>query len=82
MPHVEIKCFPGRSDEQKKKCADKIAEDIADILGCKISSVSVVIKDIPEEEWKEKVWDVDIVPNEKYLYRKPSYTCERLSGLK
>lgn len=76
MPHVEIKCFPGRTDDQKKKCADKIAEDIADILGCDVSSVSVAIKDISKEEWKEKVWDTDIVPNEKYLYKKPGYTCE------
>ncbi|NLX77238.1 MAG: 4-oxalocrotonate tautomerase [Clostridiaceae bacterium] len=76
MPHVEIKCFPGRTDEQKKKCADKIAEDIADILGCSVSSVSVAIIDVPEEEWKEKVWDTDIIPNEKYLYKKPGYSCE------
>jgi len=76
MPHVEIKCFPGRTDEQKKKCADKIAEDIADILGCSVSSVSVAIIDVPEEEWKEKVWDTDIIPNEKYLYKKSGYSCE------
>lgn len=76
MPHAEIKCFPGRTDEQKKKCADKIAEDIADILGCKVSSVSVAIMDVPEEEWKEKVWDADIAPNERYMYKKPGYTCE------
>ena len=76
MPHVEIKCFPGRTDEQKKKCADKIAEDIADILGCSVSSVSVAIIDVPEEEWKEKVWDTDIIPNDKYLYKKPGYSCE------
>ncbi|NLX70947.1 MAG: 4-oxalocrotonate tautomerase [Clostridiales bacterium] len=76
MPHVEIKCYPGRTEEQKKKCADKIAEDIAEVLGCDISSVSVAIKEIPAEEWKEKVWEVDITPNEKYLYVKPGYTCE------
>ncbi|NLO82329.1 MAG: 4-oxalocrotonate tautomerase [Clostridiales bacterium] len=76
MPHVEIKCFPGRTEEQKKKCADKIAEDLVDILGCDLSSVSVVIREIPKEEWKEKVWDVDIVPNEKCMYKKPGYTCE------
>ncbi|MGI6188328.1 MAG: 4-oxalocrotonate tautomerase [Clostridiales bacterium] len=76
MPHVEIKCYPGRTEEQKKKCADKIAEDLVEILGCSISSVFVAIKEIPEEEWKEKVWDVDIAPNEKYLYIKPGYTYE------
>ena len=74
MPHVEIKCFSGRTDEQKTRCAEKIAKDIAEILGCETSSVSVAIKDIPSEDWKEKVWDADIVPDEKYLYKKPGYT--------
>jgi phenylpyruvate tautomerase PptA (4-oxalocrotonate tautomerase family) len=37
MPHVEIKCYPGRTDEQKKRCADGIAEVVADTLGCKVS---------------------------------------------
>ena len=74
MPHVEIKCFSGRTDEQKTRCAEKIAEDIAEILGCDTSSVSVAIKDVPQEDWKEKVWDADIVPVEKYLYKKPGYT--------
>ena len=74
MPHVEIKCFSGRTDEQKTRCAEKIAKDIAEILGCETSSVSVAIKDIPPEDWKEKVWDANIVPDEKYLYKKPGYT--------
>ena len=30
---------------------------IARILGCKTTSVSVAIKDIPEEDWKTEVWD-------------------------
>ena len=76
MPHVDIKCFSGRTEQQKKECAEKIAEVIAETLGCKTSSVSVAIKDISEDEWKEKVWDASIVPDEKYLYKKPGYSCE------
>lgn len=76
MPHVEISCFTGRSDEQKKECAEKVAEAVADTLGCKISSVSVAIKDVPQEEWKEKIWDKSIIPDEKYLYKKPGYSCD------
>ena len=45
-----------------------------EILGCDTSSVSVAIKDVPQEDWKEKVWDADIVPDGKYLYKKPGYT--------
>ncbi len=73
MPHVEIKCFPGRTEEQKKLCAEKIADVIAETLGCKLSSVSVAIKDIPEENWKKDVWDAQIVPDEKFMFKKPGY---------
>ena len=76
MPHVEIQCFSGRTDEQKQRCAEGIAEVIAETLGCKVSSVSVAIEDVPEEEWKEKVWDASIVPKMEALYKKPGYTCE------
>jgi 4-oxalocrotonate tautomerase len=76
MPHIEIQCYPGRTEDVKQKCADKITEVITETLGCDVSKVSVVIKEIPPEEWKEKVWDVDIAPNEKHMYKKPGYTCE------
>ena len=76
MPHVEIKCFPGRTEAQKTLCAEKIAEDIAEILGCRISSVSVAIEEVSEESWKEKVWDAQILPGMDSLYKKPGYTCE------
>ena len=76
MPHVEIQCFSGRTEKQKRRCAEGIAEVIAETLGCKVFSVSVAIKDVPEEEWKEKVWDVSIAPEMEELYKKPGYTCE------
>ncbi len=76
MPHVDIKCFTGRTDRQKKECADKIAQVIAETLGCKTTSVSVAIKDVPQEDWKAEVWDKSIVPDQQYLYKKPEYTCE------
>ena len=76
MPHVEIKCFEGRTDEQKKKCAELVSEVIAQTLGCKVSSVSVAIKDVPQEDWKAQVWDKNIVPDEQYLFKKPGYSCE------
>lgn len=44
MPHVEIKCFTGRTDEQKQICADRVADVIAETLGCQKNSVSVAIE--------------------------------------
>ena len=74
MPHVELKCFPGRTEEQKRKCAEKIAADISEILVCDISCVTVAIKDVAEENWKEEVWDKEIVADRDYLYKEPGYT--------
>ena len=76
MPHIEIKCFPGRSEEQKTLCAEKVAQAAAEALGVKPSSVSVAIKEVEKENWKKDVWDTQIVPDEKDLYKKPGYTCD------
>lgn len=32
MPHVNIKCYPGKTEEQKRKLAEKITEDIMEIM--------------------------------------------------
>ncbi len=76
MPHIEIKCFPGRTVEQKTECANKISEVVAKTLGCKTSSVSVAIKEVSEDDWKAEVWDKSIVPDEEFLYKKPGYRCD------
>ena len=76
MPHIEIKCFPGRSEEQKRLCAEKVAQAAAEALGCKLSSVSVAIKEVEQADWKPQVWDKQIVPDADCLYKKPEYTCK------
>lgn len=76
MPHIEISLYPGRTEEQKNECAQKIAEDVSAIMGCKISSVSVAIKDVTPEDWKEEVWNKGIVGKDDILYKKPGYTCD------
>lgn len=76
MPHVEISCYPGRTEEMKQKCAEKIAEDIAATLGCNLSSVSVTIREIAQQDWKEIIWNGKITPAGQELYVKPGYTCD------
>jgi len=73
MPHVTIKMFPGRTDETKKELAQKIAEDVAKIAGCKEKSVSVAIEEVKESEWMSKVYENDIVKNQDRLVKKPGY---------
>lgn len=74
MPHVDIKCFSGRTEEQKRKCANQIAGVITNTLGCETKSVSVAIKDVEQSEWKDEVWDRHIIPDEQFLYKKPGYS--------
>ncbi|QGY42025.1 4-oxalocrotonate tautomerase [Pseudodesulfovibrio cashew] len=74
MPHISVKLWPGRSEEDKKRLAEAIAEDVVRITGCSESSVSVSIEDVPSEEWKEKVYDPEIRGKEESLYKKPGYS--------
>ena len=73
MPHVLVKMYPGRSEEQKKKLADKIVKDVVAIAGCRERSVSVAIEEIEAQDWAEKVYRPDILNKENSLYRKPGY---------
>ena len=75
MPHITVKCFKGRTEEVKKKCADRIASDVAEIMGCDISSESVSGKEYEKDEWKPQVWDTEIAPEMDSLYKKPGYSC-------
>ena len=76
MPHVEIKCYPGRTEEVKARCAEEVAKAISETMGCDLSSVSIAIKEVEKEDWKSKVWDTQIAPECDSLYKKPGYTCD------
>ena len=53
MPHIDIKLFPGRSDEMKKAAAAKIVEAAAKELAAPESAFSVSFTDIEKEAWNE-----------------------------
>jgi 4-oxalocrotonate tautomerase len=73
MPHVIVKLYPGRSEEQKKKLAEEIAKDVVTIAKCEEKSVSVAIEDVEKEDWAERVYQPDILNNKEHLYKKPGY---------
>jgi len=73
MPHVVVKLYAGRSEEQKSRLADQIAKDVRDILSSKDASISVAIEDVDADDWVEKVYRTDIAPNLDKLYKKPGY---------
>ena len=73
MPHVIVKLYPGRSDQQKTQLAHEIAKDVVAIAGCEEKTVSVAIEEVKPEDWPEKVYRPDILNRQETLYRKPGY---------
>lgn len=73
MPHISVKCYPGRTEEQKQALAKKITEDVKEILAAKEESISITIEDVQPEDWEETVVNTEILPKTSVMYKKPHY---------
>ena len=73
MPHIIVKLYPGRSEEQKKQLAREIAKKVTEIAVCEEKSVSVAFEEVAPEDWAEKVYRPDIIDNEEKLIVTPGY---------
>ena len=73
-PHVIVKLYPGRSEQQKIRLAEQIVKDVVAIIKCGEESVSVAIEEIKAEDWAEKVYKPDILNTPGKLYKKPGYS--------
>jgi 4-oxalocrotonate tautomerase len=74
MPHVIVKLWPGKSERQKQQLAQRITQDVMDVLRYGDESVSVAFEEISSKDWKNKVYEPDIVKQPEKLYKKPGYT--------
>ena len=74
MPHVIVKLWPGKSEEQKTRLAEEIVKDVTKVLNYGEESVSVAIEEVEPRDWAEKVYRPDIINNSEKLYKKPGYT--------
>ncbi|MCQ2535036.1 MAG: tautomerase family protein [Clostridia bacterium] len=70
MPHVTIKMWTGRSDEIKTRLSEKVAQTIADDLGCKLSDVTVAVDDVNKEDWVDQVVSKEIENNPNIYFKK------------
>ena len=73
MPHIIVKLWPGKSEQQKERLAEKIAQDVMDVLNYGEESVSVGVEEISSKDWKEKVYKPDVRGKWDKLYKKPGY---------
>ena len=73
MPHVIIKMFSGRSEDDKRRLADRVALAVMNSIGASDQSISVAVEDIEPGDWTEKVYDPDITGRPDTIYKKPGY---------
>ena len=73
MPHVIIKLWPGKSKAQKTRLAERIANDVMEVLDYGEESVSVAMEEIRSSDWARQVYRPDIKAKWGTLYKKPGY---------
>ncbi len=73
MPHIIVKLWIGKSEEQKARLAEKITKDVMEVLNYGEESVSVAIEEVNPPDWTEKVYKPDILNAQGKLYKKPGY---------
>lgn len=73
MPHVVVKLYSGRSEQQKARLAEEITKAVVSSLGNEQDAVSVGIEDVEEELWLEGVYMPEILGKRKTIYKKPGY---------
>ena len=73
MPHVTVKFWPGKSEQQKKKLSAEITKAVMSTLDYEEESVSVGIEEVDAKDWMEKVYNPDIRAKPKTIYKKPGY---------
>ncbi|WP_322032704.1 tautomerase family protein [Paraburkholderia sp. J76] len=78
MPHVIVKMWPGKSEQQKQQLSDGITEVVTSVLGYGKESVSVGIEVVQPSSWIRDVYDPDIRDKLGTLYQKPGYDPSQL----
>jgi 4-oxalocrotonate tautomerase len=73
MPHVIVKLWPGKSEQQKTRLAEAITRDVMNILNYGEESVSVAFEEVKSRDWREKVYKPDILNKWDNVYKKPGY---------
>ena len=73
MPHIVVKWYKGRTEEEKAEFAKKIVEEAVRITGRGAEHFSVAIEDYEPSEWIETVYKPEIMDKEDTVYVKPGY---------
>jgi 4-oxalocrotonate tautomerase len=75
MPHVIVKLWPGKSEQQKRRLAKAITGDVMKVLRYGDESVSVAFEEVDANDWGEKVYEPDVVRKADALHKRPGTRC-------
>ncbi len=73
MPHIVVKLYAGKTQEQKSELTRKIVDLFMSTLGSSEASLSVGFEEYDPKDWKEKVVGPDIEAKMSTLTKKPGY---------
>ena len=73
MPHIIVKLWPGKSEEQKIALAERMVEAMKEIMMVEEKGISIAFEEIEKGKWMEEVYSIDITGKESQLYKKPGY---------
>ncbi len=71
MPHIHVKMLKGRTEEQKKAAAEKLANALIETIGCQKAHISVSIEEFTPEEWQEQ-YQKEVMQNQNLILQ-PDY---------
>lgn len=73
MPHVNVRLYAGRSEEDKQRLATAIGHALTQTLGSRERSISVAIEDVAPDDWMAEVYEPEITGKQDRLYKRPGY---------
>ena len=73
MPHVVVKMFPGRTQEQKEELSEKITQAVMESIGAEERTISIAVEVLPRADWDRLVYQPEIMGKAETLLKKPGY---------
>lgn len=73
MPHVVIKLYAGKTEQQKAALSQAVVDSLVNTIACNDNDVSLSFEEYSPEEWPEKVFRPDILECDETLYLQPGY---------
>ncbi|MFY3772343.1 Tautomerase PptA [Providencia manganoxydans] len=73
MPHIIVKLAKGRKEAAKIALTEKILKAVTDTVNPDEDAVSIAIDEIESSAWEKDIYQLEIMKDEKRLYKKPRY---------